>query len=115
MSGDYVYTCARAVKALVELVRLLGAASVLQVQPDAGLVHQWVRPCGPCRKGHEAKRCLGWRTVVERGYLVLAPVSNPGSPAIRIEVSAICSFERAAPGRQPDWTAKPLSESTVAV
>jgi hypothetical protein len=115
MSGGYVYTCASAAKRLTELVRLLGAEGLLQAQPDAGLVHQWVRQCNPCRKGHTAKRCLGWRLLVDRGFLVLGPVGQSGRPTIRVDVSANCSFERATPGRQPEWVAKPLTESTVVV
>jgi hypothetical protein len=115
MSGGYVYTCASATKALMELVRLLGAERLLQAEPDGGLVHQWVRQCERCRRGDGARRCLGWHTSVDRGFLVLGPAPQPGRPTIRIDVSATCSFERPEPGRQPAWVAKPLLHSIVVV
>lgn len=115
MSDGYHYTCSRAAQALIRLVRLLGAEGVLQAQPDDGLIRQWVKPCSACQNGHTAKRCLGWSVVVDRGLLTLGPIPKPGRPTIRLEVSAISSFQRSEPARQPEWMAKPLAHSTVVI
>jgi hypothetical protein len=115
MSGGYAYSCGHAAKGLVDVMRLLGAEGLLQAQPDVGLVRQWVRQCDACRRGRNPSRCLGWQTVVDRGSLVLGPIPQRRGPTVRAEVSATCSFERSAPGRQPEWIAKPLAYSTVVV
>lgn len=115
MSDGYSYTCDRATKQLTRVVRLLAAQGILQVAPDEGLIHQCVRRCTPCRRGKGPRRCCGWQTVVERGLLALGPVSYGGRPALRLDVSADCSYQRSQPARAEEWRKRPVGRSTVVV
>ncbi len=113
MSDRYDYTCDRATKQLGQAVRLLADHGILQVPPDGGLIRQCVRRCTPCLKDKGAKRCLGWQTVVDRGVLVLGPVTYAGQSPLRLEVSATCSFQRSEPARAAQWRERPVASSTV--
>jgi hypothetical protein len=114
MSG-FTYTCDRAQKELIDLIRLVGETRVLQLTPDDGVIHQCVEKCNPCERGKGTKRCLGWRIAVDRDILWFGPVSFPGHPPIRISLSAKCSFRRPEPGREDLWQEKPLATSVATV
>lgn len=109
----YLYTCARAQKSLVGVVRILKDVDILQAVPDDELLEQCVKRCDPCRKRGKAKHCRGWRTVVERGSLSFGPLTHKGGRQIRIEISANCDYRRPAPGRQDAWDRLPLASSVV--
>lgn len=113
--SDFSYTCDGAQKALIELVKIAGDAGLLQVSPDKGILHQCVEKCSVCSRGKQAKHCLGWHTVVDRGILWFGPIDYRGKGTIRLALSANCSFRRPAPGRQPEWDKAPLTSSVVTV
>lgn len=111
--SEYSYTCGRARKDLVDLVRILKETDVLQATPDEDLLRGCVRTCSPCRKKAKANRCCGWSTVIERGILSFGPLTYSANKQIRLELSAHCDYRRPAPGRQPDWDNAPLAASVV--
>ncbi len=113
--SDFTYTCDRAQKELIDVIRLVGETGVLQLTPNAGVIHQCVEKCGPCERQKGPKRCLGWRIAVERGILWFGPASTPGHPPIRISLSVKCSFRRSEPGREDRWEEKPLACSVATV
>jgi hypothetical protein len=115
MSDGYFYSCDRAIKQLGQVVRLLADHGILQVAPDEGMIRQCVRRCAPCEKDKGPKRCRGWKTVVDRGVLALGPVTHVGRSPLRLEVSAICGFQRDKPARENEWRDRPMASSTVAL
>jgi hypothetical protein len=111
--SDFPYTCAWATKSLADIAGLLGEAGLLQSQPDRGLLNQCIRSCSPCRKKKGPKRCLGWNLVLERDLIILGPVSQSGHAPARINVSALCSFQREVPARREGWESAPMAKSQV--
>jgi hypothetical protein len=113
--SSFTYTCDRAQKELIDLIRLVGETRVLQLTPNAGVIHQCVEKCEPCERGKGKKRCLGWRIAVDRDILWFGPVSVAGHPPIRISLSAKYSFRRPESEREDLWKEKPLASSVTTV
>lgn len=111
--SEYLYTCARARRDLVELVRILKEVDILQAAPDDEFLHQCIESCEPCRKDGRPRRCCGWHTVIDRKVLSFGPLTYGGDRQIRLELSADCSYRRPAPGRQPAWDESPLGASVI--
>jgi hypothetical protein len=111
--SDWHYSCDRAAKSLVELVRLLADAKILGAPPGEGLVRECVQRCGPCNNGKGVRRCEGWHTVVDRGVLSFRPLTFPGDRLIRLDLSGDHSFRRSAPSKRDAWEERPLTSSTV--
>jgi hypothetical protein len=113
--SEYRYTCARAQKDLVDLVKLLEGADVIQGLPDHDLLRTRISTCVPCRGNKKSKYCCGWNTEIERGVLSFGPLTHSASKQIRLDLSAKCDYRRPKPDRQPAWDEAPLAASVVTI